>query len=680
MAGSKRNSAVPEGKLRSLSSAEVQAFNNQNEKEACAFFESALNSSNSCIRTAASAELLRRFYEGREISVSLMKRLKRSAPPSWAEAFRVLEAEPAQLKKKALDFFLGSGQPDLPFFPELFPDEAALYTFRECLTRTPDIFTPAELAAINGNILASQSRFSEALNYFRITMDEPDLFFRYPDLLNRLGRAFQYSGAGNEGIELFLKWEKLFLSGFDSTADEQAGLIQFRLLFFAGRMARQQGRHDEGISFFYRALPLAPDTFQSDACIWYILDSILSSQSDNISGLLAELMPLWHDRAYYNDFLDKLISSYVLKNRWTDITGLFPLVYRYADTDSKAMYAYIIAQALDQGFLSGDDAARAIEEDTVQGNSAPGDSDAPGRTALVHAYMEIAYQSGSNLSYYHLMSAAFLKKPFLDLPGHANRGRYPQLKHPASDVMEFLRGFFSHKAAEYAPPYIRFLEKELKPDEKRYLARALSDAGLYAESMRLISTCADNDNGNFVRSDLEIYYPRPFREYIEKYAHENNLAPDLLFGLIRAESAFQSSVVSRAGAVGLTQLLPATAEEMAGRIRRQGGRDYTGLSGNENGGQGNNTGLKEAVLFYPEVNIHIGAYYLSYLADRMGSPLMALLAYNGGMNRVRRWRNTNTRLSEDLFLESLEFRETREYGKKVLGAQAVYKALYYADK
>ena len=57
---------------------------------------------------------------------------------------------------------------------------------------------------------------------------------------------------------------------------------------------------------------------------------------------------------------------------------------------------------------------------------------------------------------------------------------------------------------------------------------------------------------------------------------------------------------------------------------------------------------------------------------------MALLAYNGGMNRVRRWRNAaGSSLSEDLFLESIEYRETREYGRKVLAAQAVYKALYY---
>jgi soluble lytic murein transglycosylase len=226
--------------------------------------------------------------------------------------------------------------------------------------------------------------------------------------------------------------------------------------------------------------------------------------------------------------------------------------------------------------------------------------------------------------------------------------------------MNFLRGFFTNKAAEYAPEYIRSLEKELTPDEKRYAAGALSAAGLYRESIRLLVSCL-NDGSDFSRHDFESLYPRPYREYVEKYAHETSIEPELLYGLIHTESAFQSAVVSSAGAVGLTQLMPSTAAEMISRIHRQGGPDYSGAD----------------ALRDPEANIHIGAYYLSYLTNRMGSPLLALLAYNGGMNRIRRWRNVDTSLSEDLFLESIEFSETREYGRKVRAAQSMYKALYY---
>jgi soluble lytic murein transglycosylase len=62
--------------------------------------------------------------------------------------------------------------------------------------------------------------------------------------------------------------------------------------------------------------------------------------------------------------------------------------------------------------------------------------------------------------------------------------------------------------------------------------------------------------------------------------------------------------------------------------------------------------------------------------------MLALLAYNGGMGNLRRWLNTDSNqrgggLPHDLFMESIEFPETREYGRRVLGAAAVYGYLYY---
>jgi soluble lytic murein transglycosylase len=141
------------------------------------------------------------------------------------------------------------------------------------------------------------------------------------------------------------------------------------------------------------------------------------------------------------------------------------------------------------------------------------------------------------------------------------------------------------------------------------------------------------------------------------------LAPELLYGLIRMESAFQPEIVSWAGAVGLTQLMPATAEDMAGRIRRQGGPDYTDDIAAH---------LREA-----EPNLYIGSYYLAYLQNLLNHPLLTILSYNGGMNRVRRWYAASPSLPGDLFLETIEFSETREYGRRVLSAAAVYGYLYY---
>jgi soluble lytic murein transglycosylase len=163
--------------------------------------------------------------------------------------------------------------------------------------------------------------------------------------------------------------------------------------------------------------------------------------------------------------------------------------------------------------------------------------------------------------------------------------------------------------------------------------------------------------------DLEMYYPRPFTELIDTNARATGLLPPIFFGLIRTESIFIPDIVSRAGAVGLAQLMPATAREVAGMIVKKGGPDY------------NAGGFID--LRNPEVNVHLGAFYLSYLVDSMGSPMLALLSYNGGIGRIRRLRRAAPSLPEDLFLETITITETREYGKKVMAAAAAYGYLYY---
>jgi soluble lytic murein transglycosylase len=165
------------------------------------------------------------------------------------------------------------------------------------------------------------------------------------------------------------------------------------------------------------------------------------------------------------------------------------------------------------------------------------------------------------------------------------------------------------------------------------------------------------------RRDMELAHPRPYRDLIERRAREAGIPVEIFYGLILSESAFIPNAGSSAGASGLVQLMPATALETAGRIVRRGGPNYI-----EEG---------KVNLHNPEVNIHLGAVYLAYLREHMDSSMLALLAYNGGMGRIRRWRSEAAALPDDLFLETIEFSETRDYGRKVLAAAAAYGYLYY---
>jgi len=116
--------------------------------------------------------------------------------------------------------------------------------------------------------------------------------------------------------------------------------------------------------------------------------------------------------------------------------------------------------------------------------------------------------------------------------------------------------------------------------------------------------------------------------------------------------------------VGLTQLMPATAKEMSDRLRRSGGRNYANHS-------------NELDLTDPELNVHIGTFYFNYLIGMFEDPQLALMAYNGGMNRVRRWQRANPKLPADLIAETANIYETRDYARRLIGFAAVYRELYY---
>ena len=651
--------------------------------EAIAQFSHALINPNVYIRSYAAGELLNIFCSGIDVPAQTIALAKHNAPPAWAAALDAA-AEPPFMREKALAFLLGA-EFSLNANIKNFYNEAARYLFDECIKLNSSLFSPGEKAAIDARNLVFRSRFAEALVHFRLTLEEPSLFFDYPALLNDLGRCFQYTtNTGSEGIDLFLSWENK-LSQAHGVFTPQAlagGLTQnifnnarFRLLFYAGRIARHRSLPDQ--EFFERALPFAPDPLQSDACIWYIMDSALKRSHKELIPLLPQLMPQFHDNEYFYDIMDKLSAILVRNRAWQELSAIFPLAVKYADSGTCAKYAYIAASALKSGLFTEQEASLIAFAMESSGSLAFENADALARSCMALAY-KTSIHAGDKAFYYSSVSAANLNIEFFKLLPQKSFLFKPREQNQ-SDKTIFLTCFFKYNAADFVLPYIRSMEKELKGNEKLIVAKTLNDANFYLESMRLLTMDAELKGLSLGRQGLEILYPRPYKNIVEKYAREYGIAPDLLYALIRTESAFQSGVVSKSGAIGLTQLMPATAEETAARIKRQGGPDYTKLDTDESLNQAK---FLSAILD-PDVNIRIGSAYLKYLLDRMESPLLAILAYNGGINRIRRWHNAFNQnspvLGEDLFLETIEFTETREYGRKVLAAQAVYKMLYYSD-
>lgn len=500
-----------------------------------------------------------------------------------------------------------------------------------------------ESAALRGHYAAAIFDYQEGLRRFRSILDRGRAYFyKYPYLLTDLGRCFQYTDDG-EGVNLFLEWEAQADEGTDP-------LVRFYLLFFAGRMERRRNNYASAAILFEKAVPFAPDREQKDACIWYLLDVIQKDAPEGVVPFIAKYAPLWGDAFYFSDILGTLCQYLTANHKWTRMLEVFPIVRRYADGASFAKYAYIVGRIAAESFVP-DAEVQAFTG--IDGSS--------------KAFFRIAFAQKNASFYYRVMSAWRIGES-VEIPKGGEKDK--------TEAPSFIRGFFEYGSARFATVYIEAFLREKKTelwvedttrsviDELRAVARLLYKEEDWHNAIQFLIPVWEKEGLNY--SDMEIYYPRPFREVIEKYAELTKVSPAVLFGLIRTESTFRNEVVSHAGAVGLSQLMPKTAEETAFRIKKQGGPDYLA------------DGLQ---LTDPETNVHIGSFYLAFLIKSMDdSPLFSLLAYNGGPNRVRRWRTADAALPDDLFLETVPITETREYGKRVSAAAAAYGYLYYKLK
>jgi soluble lytic murein transglycosylase len=143
---------------------------------------------------------------------------------------------------------------------------------------------------------------------------------------------------------------------------------------------------------------------------------------------------------------------------------------------------------------------------------------------------------------------------------------------------------------------------------------------------------------------------------IRAQAHEKHLNPALIAAVIYAETKFVPRE-SSAGAQGLMQILPSTAEYLA---HLSGGTQFT-------------TGD----LAEPSVNIAYGSYYLRYLLDHYrGEQLPAVAAYNAGLTNVDSWMAKAAAEGRQLALTDIPFPETRAYVSHVMSAEASYSHLY----
>ena len=158
------------------------------------------------------------------------------------------------------------------------------------------------------------------------------------------------------------------------------------------------------------------------------------------------------------------------------------------------------------------------------------------------------------------------------------------------------------------------------------------------------------------RRGYELAYPKLFEEIVIDASEKYNLEPALIWAVIREESHFRHDAVSRAGAIGLMQIMPSTGKDIASRL---------GLTITDND------------LLNPGINIRFGTFYINSMLNMFNADIdKAMAAYNGGPGNVKKWLNSSFVTSDEDFPTAITFLETQEYITKVRNSYLIYKWLY----
>ncbi len=266
-----------------------------------------------------------------------------------------------------------------------------------------------------------------------------------------------------------------------------------------------------------------------------------------------------------------------------------------------------------------------------------------GDTAAADAlYREVA----KDRSYYGFMAADRIGSDYhLD---HAETPATASCLRRIADLegIERARELFILERWSDARSEWRGATKDMDPQQLRAAAKLAQRHGWYDRAIFTLARTGYWD-------DLELRFPLEHAELVKANADRQGIDIAWVFAVMRQESAFMSNARSHAGAMGLMQLMPATARNVAKNVLKTAPpRRYE--------------------LYQPDTNIALGSAYLKQMKGELGdSAVLATAAYNAGPHRVTRWLPAKT-MPADIWIELVPFKETRGYLQRVLAYTVIY--------
>ncbi|MEN6363521.1 MAG: transglycosylase SLT domain-containing protein, partial [Rectinema sp.] len=521
------------------------------------------------------------------------------------------------------------------------------------------------------------------------------------------GKAFLYSNGAAEGAAFFAR-------ALAMPDDSSGSLPQFPdgvktaearwvTAFYLARLLSASGKKsDAGILYLDLTDP-APSSADADAALWYWLEiamaqaaetsfdesmqpaddgGILSSPRRSLElAILAEASLHWKNATNFDDILDPYLRSLLTDKDWNDAVSLASLVAAKSSQATGARLEYLAGRLLETGLAP-------LPAEPMQNPESASVVESVRKDLAADFFRRVLDRKGAEEYYRSLASwrlgsdppflAAFpaadktasgATLPELSVSANATPQPIPQpasipqpIPQPASPApgaplseSAFIKAYLANDLDSLAASRAMASLGSATPLTLAALAREFSKEGLHNAALRLARDAVARGGSS---ADPDLYglvYPIAWNDVVTEAAGKAGIPEVLVYGIVRSESVFDPKAVSRSGAIGLTQLMPPTAAETAGKL-----------------------GMSHYSLTDPTDNLRIGMSYYSTMLARFGSrPMRAMFAYNAGPSRMIRWAQESGELPDDILLETLHLSETRQYGKNIVQATLAYGKIHY---
>lgn len=248
-------------------------------------------------------------------------------------------------------------------------------------------------------------------------------------------------------------------------------------------------------------------------------------------------------------------------------------------------------------------------------------------------------------SYFGYLSAEKLDKAYVlaDHPLNVTNKMINELKQMTNFHM--IAEFIAVKKEPEAKSHWRYAIRRLNKEKILTAAKYAQQLRWHQEAIITIAKAKYWD-------DVALRFPLDYKDKILAQAKKQNLDSAIIYGLIRRESAFNEQAKSPVGAMGLMQIMPKTGRYIAKQLKEK---------------------WRSNCLLRPETNLKYGTFYFNQLLQKFdGHYALAAAAYNAGPHRVKRWLPAEQKIAADIWVETIPYKETRNYVSAVLTYALIY--------